>query len=79
MANHHEPLPTLVHESAMDYHQHEQTYDGFVTLVKYAILHLAILVVGLYTAIIAGQLILGLFLVVMAVLIPIVLAMLSRQ
>ena len=31
MANKHNPLPPLVNESAMDYAQHERTYDGFVT------------------------------------------------
>ncbi|WDR04886.1 aa3-type cytochrome c oxidase subunit IV [Devosia rhodophyticola] len=48
MANNHEPLPPMVHESAMDYKQHEQTYNGFVTLVKYSIITTAVVVVILY-------------------------------
>lgn len=48
MANKHEPHPPMVQESAMDYEQHEQTYEGFVTLVKYSILVLAVFVVLLF-------------------------------
>ncbi len=51
MANKHLPLPPLVQESAMDYHQHEQTYDRFISLLKYSIAGLAVLVVILYFAI----------------------------
>jgi hypothetical protein len=52
MANKHEHLhPALVEESAMDYNQHEQTYNGFVTAVKYGVLIMAVLVIILYFAI----------------------------
>lgn len=79
MADHHAPQPALVQESAMDYRQHEQTYDGFVNLVKYAILSIVILVVGLYAAIIAGQIILGVFFVIASVVVPIFLAWFARK
>lgn len=36
MANNH-PHPPTVQESAMDYVEHERTYRGFVTGVKWAI------------------------------------------
>ncbi|WP_375452199.1 aa3-type cytochrome c oxidase subunit IV [uncultured Devosia sp.] len=51
MASKHEPLPPLEKESAMDYAQHEQTYSGFVTAVKYGVLATAVLVIILYFAI----------------------------
>lgn len=51
MANHHEPLPPLEQESAMDYHQHENTYDGFIRLLKYSVFALVVLVVILYAVI----------------------------
>ena len=79
MASKHEPLPALIQESAMDYAQHQQTYDGFVSLVKYGILSIAILVVGLYFAIIGAQPIFGVVLIVLSVIVPAVLAMVSRK
>jgi len=79
MASKHEPLPPLIQESAMDYAQHQQTYDGFISLLKYGVLSMVILVVGLYFAIIAAQPILGIILVVASVVVPTVLAMLSRK
>jgi aa3 type cytochrome c oxidase subunit IV len=79
MASKHEPLPALIEESAMDYAQHQQTYDSFVSLVKYGILSVAILVVGLYFAIIGAQPFLGVVIIVLSVIVPIVLAMMSRK
>ena len=79
MASKHEPLPALIEESAMDYAQHQQTYDSFVSLVKYGILSMAILVVGLYFAIIGAQPFLGVVIVVLSVIVPVVLAMMSRK
>jgi hypothetical protein len=79
MASKHEPLPALIEESAMDYAQHQQTYDGFVSLVKYGILSVAILVVGLYFAIIGAQPVFGVVLIVLSVIVPAVLAMVSRK
>lgn len=76
---HHEPHPPLQHESAMDYTQHEQTYDGFVQGVKYALLSLAILVVGLYFSIIGGQPVLGVVLIVASVIVPAVMAVMDRK
>lgn len=79
MASKHEPLPPLVQESAMDYAAHQRTYDAFVGMVKFSILSLAFLVVGLYFAIIGGQPAFGVVLIVLSAVVPIVLAMLSRK
>ncbi|MDB5528320.1 MAG: hypothetical protein JWR51_1423 [Devosia sp.] len=79
MASKHEPLPAMINESAMDYAEHQRTYDGFVSLVKYGVLSLAILVVGLYFAIIGAQPVLGVVLILASVVVPAVLAMLSRK
>jgi hypothetical protein len=69
----------MIHESAMDYAEHQRTYDGFVSLVKYGVLSLAILVIGLYFAIIGAQPVLGVVLILASVVVPAVLAMLSRK
>lgn len=79
MASKHEPLPAMINESAMDYAEHQRTYDGFVSLVKYGVLSLAILVVGLYFSIIGAQPVLGVVLILASVVVPAVLAMLSRK
>lgn len=79
MASKHEPLPAMINESAMDYAEHQRTYDGFVSLVKYGVLSLVILVVGLYFAIIGAQPVLGVVLILASVVVPAVLAMLSRK
>lgn len=79
MASKHEPLPALIKESAMDYAAHQRTYDSFVSLVKYGILSMAILMVGLYFAIIGAQPVLGVVLIVLSVIVPAVLAMMSRK
>lgn len=52
MASKHEPLPPLQVESAMDYAQHQATYDGFVATVKWAVLIMAVSLVILYFLII---------------------------
>ncbi len=46
MANHQHP--PLQQESAMDYAAHQATYNGFVRLLKWSTIGLAILVVVLY-------------------------------
>ncbi len=79
MASKHEPLPALVEESAMDYAQHQQTYDTFVSMVKYGILSMIFLVIGLYFSIIGAQPILGVLLILASIVVPPVLAMLSRK
>ena len=40
---------------AMDYVQHEKTWANMTNLVKWSIIQLAFIVVGLYTSVIAGQ------------------------
>ena len=79
MASKHEPLPALIQESAMDYAEHQRTYDAFVSMIKYSILSIAILVIGLYFAVIGGQPIFGVVLIVLSVVVPAVLAMVSRK
>jgi hypothetical protein len=48
MAHNTEPHPQPVQESAMDYAQHEKTYNGFVQAVKWSIYGTAVLVIILY-------------------------------
>ena len=74
-----EPHPPTVEESAMDYAQHEKTYTGFMAAVKYSIVSLAILLVGLYFAIIGGQLVLGLVLVLASVVVPVAMAIFAPK
>ena len=42
----HHPEPVL--ESAMDYAEHEKTYNGFLAWVKWSIIATAVLVIILY-------------------------------
>jgi hypothetical protein len=44
---------------AMDYAQHNGTYQGFMTMLKYSIISLVLIVLALYCFIEAGQPILG--------------------
>lgn len=44
----HDPHPAPVLESAMDYAEHEKTYAGFVTGVKWSVYITAALMVILY-------------------------------
>lgn len=44
---------------AMDYNQHEATYAGFITLVKWSIVALVFIVLSLYAFIEAHQPIIG--------------------
>ena len=48
MAHHAEPHPPTVAESAMDYAEHEKTYSGFVTGVKWSVYSLAAIMIILY-------------------------------
>ncbi len=43
-----EPHPPTVAESAMDYAQHEKTYNGFVQAVKWSVYATAALMIILY-------------------------------
>ena len=51
----------------MDYAEHERTYQGFMYMLKFSIVAMAIGVVALYNFIIAGNVWLGLFLLIAAV------------
>ena len=55
---------------AMDYAQHEKTWEGFVGLVKASIIQLAFIVLGLYCCIIAGVPVLGVLLIVIGLVWP---------
>ena len=47
-----------MHE-AMDYAQHERTWEGFTSLIKWAMIQLAFIVIGLYCIIFAGAPVVG--------------------
>ena len=51
----------------MDYAQHEHTFASFISILKFSIVALAIGAVALYSFIIAGNVWLGLFLLIIAV------------
>lgn len=79
MANNTEPHPEPVMESAMDYAEHEKTYSGFMAAVKYSIMSMAILVVGLYFAIIGEQPVIGAFLILASIFVPPIVAYVSKK
>ena len=56
---------------AMDYAQHEGTWQNVTWLVKWAIIQLAFIVVGLYSAVIAGNPFLGVVLIIIGLFAPI--------
>lgn len=74
-----EPHPAPVLESGMDYAEHEKTYNGFMGAVKYSIISMAILVVGLYFAIIAEQHAVGIVLVIASIVVPAAMAILAPK
>ena len=56
---------------AMDYAQHEGTWRNVTWLVKWAIIQLALIVVGLYSAVIAGNPLLGVLLIIIGLVAPV--------
>jgi hypothetical protein len=58
-----------MHE-AMDYAQHERTWEGVTSLVKSAIIQLAFIVVGLYCCIIGGAPVVGVVLILIGLFAP---------
>jgi uncharacterized membrane protein len=64
---------------AMDYVQHEKTWENVTGLVKWAVIQLAFVVVGLYTAVIAGVPVLGVLLIVIGIFAPLVARFFSAQ
>ena len=58
-----------MHE-AMDYAQHEKTWETFITLVKSAIIQLAFIVVGLFCVIQGGVPLVGGLLILIGLLYP---------
>lgn len=73
------PHPAPQQETVMDYAQHETTYSGFVAGLKYVIASMALLMVGLYFAVIANQGGVGLVLIVASLVGPVVWAILDRR
>jgi|GEM_PF-1055915 len=59
-----------MHE-AMDYAQHERTWEGFVGLVKAAIIQLAFIIVGLFCIVQGGVPWLGSILIIIGLLYPV--------
>jgi len=55
---------------AMDYAQHERTWEGVTNLVKWAIIQLAFILVGLFCVIQGGVPVLGLLLIVVGLAAP---------
>jgi hypothetical protein len=58
-----------MHE-AMDYMQHERTWEGVTNLVKWAMIQLAFIVVGLFCVIQAGAPLAGVVLILIGLLAP---------
>jgi len=56
---------------AMDYAQHEGTWMNVTWLVKWAIIQLAFILVGLYCCLIAGGPVIGVLLIVIGLFAPI--------
>lgn len=76
------PAAAATHElpPAMDYAQHEATYAGFITFVKWGIVSMALIVLSLYAFIEAHNPIIGaLLLLAIPVLIVGVMVMGSRR
>lgn len=69
----------VTHESAMDYAQHEATWNLFVGLVKWGIVSCAFIVLALYAFIEGHNAWLGTFLLLLAVVVPIAGAMMGKQ
>ena len=57
---------------AMDYAQHEKTWVLVTNLVKWSIIQLAFLVVGLYCVIFAGSPVAGVILILIGIVAPVV-------
>lgn len=55
---------------AMDYAQHEQTWETVTDLVKWAIIQLAFILVGLYCCIVAGAAAFGIILILVGLVAP---------
>ena len=55
---------------AMDYAQHEKTWERFTGLVKWAIIQLAFIVLGLFCIIQAGAPVFGVILIIIGLVAP---------
>lgn len=64
---------------AMDYPQHEATYELFTGLVKWTIVSLAFMVLALYAFIEAQQPVIGFVLLVLMIVVPIAGAVMGRS
>lgn len=59
--------PQVPEGPKFDFEAHVRTYNGFLNLLKWFCIHMAILLVGLYFVIIAGDPFVGTFLILLAV------------
>ena len=73
------PHPPVQQESLMDYTQHERTYNGFLAGIKYAIVFLVLMLVGLYFAVIAGQGAVGGVLILASLVAPVIMGFIGRR
>jgi len=62
-----------------DFAAHEQTYNGFLSMVKLSIVSIALLVIGLYFILFGGAPIFGGFLILLSLVVPPILGVLSRK
>jgi heme O synthase-like polyprenyltransferase len=61
-----------------DFQTHEATYKSFLAVTKLGIIHLALLMIGLYCVIVANQGLLGGLFILLAVIVPVGLGIFRR-
>jgi hypothetical protein len=62
-----------------DFAAHEQTYRGFMSLVKLTILATALVVIGLYFVLFGGSPMFGGFLILLSLIVPPILGVWARR
>lgn len=62
-----------------DFAAHEQTYHGFLSVVKLTILGAALALIGLYFVLFGGSPIFGGFLILLSLVVPPVLGVMARK
>lgn len=62
-----------------DFAAHEQTYRGFMSLVKLTIIAMALAIVGLYFVLFGGAPLFGGFLILLSLVVPPVLGVMARK
>lgn len=59
--------PAQAEMPAMDYREHLRTFGGFTHFLKWSAIHVAVLLLGLYFLVIAGDPVTGMTVIVLAV------------